>query len=79
MTIGNPLLAFLAGILSILSPCVLPILPIVLGRRHQVTATGRWRSPPGCPFRSRRSDCSSQRRAIRSDWMRTGFAMWRRR
>jgi cytochrome c-type biogenesis protein len=31
MTIGNPLLAFLAGILSILSPCVLPILPIVLG------------------------------------------------
>jgi transposase len=31
MTIGNTLLAFLAGILSILSPCVLPILPIVLG------------------------------------------------
>lgn len=31
MTIGSTLLAFLAGILSILSPCVLPILPIVLG------------------------------------------------
>lgn len=31
MTIGSMLLAFLAGILSILSPCVLPILPIVLG------------------------------------------------
>lgn len=31
MTIGSPLLAFLAGILSILSPCVLPILPLVLG------------------------------------------------
>lgn len=31
MTIGSPLLALLAGLLSILSPCVLPILPIVLG------------------------------------------------
>lgn len=31
MAIGSPILAFLAGILSILSPCVLPILPIVLG------------------------------------------------
>ena len=31
MTIGSPLLALIAGILSILSPCVLPILPVVLG------------------------------------------------
>lgn len=31
MTVSSPFLAFLAGILSILSPCVLPILPIVLG------------------------------------------------
>ncbi len=31
MTIGTLVLAFLAGTLSILSPCVLPILPIVLG------------------------------------------------
>jgi cytochrome c biogenesis protein CcdA len=31
MTIGSPVLALLAGVLSILSPCVLPILPIVLG------------------------------------------------
>lgn len=31
MAIGTLLLAGLAGILSILSPCVLPILPIVLG------------------------------------------------
>jgi cytochrome c-type biogenesis protein len=31
VTIGSPLLAFFAGVLSILSPCVLPILPIVLG------------------------------------------------
>jgi cytochrome c-type biogenesis protein len=31
MSIGGLGLAFLAGILSILSPCVLPLLPIVLG------------------------------------------------
>ena len=31
MALRSPLLAFVAGILSILSPCVLPILPIVLG------------------------------------------------
>jgi cytochrome c-type biogenesis protein len=31
MTIGSVFLAFLAGVLSILSPCVLPILPIALG------------------------------------------------
>jgi cytochrome c-type biogenesis protein len=30
MTIGSVILAFAAGVLSILSPCVLPILPIVL-------------------------------------------------
>lgn len=29
--LGGPGLAFLAGVLSILSPCVLPLLPIVLG------------------------------------------------
>jgi cytochrome c-type biogenesis protein len=29
--IGSPVLAFVAGVLSILSPCVLPILPVVLG------------------------------------------------
>ena len=31
MTSGAIPLAFIAGVLSILSPCVLPILPIVLG------------------------------------------------
>src|SRR6516162_10073916 len=31
MTVGAFALAFAAGVLSILSPCVLPILPIVLG------------------------------------------------
>ncbi|HEY8276863.1 MAG TPA: cytochrome c biogenesis protein CcdA, partial [Methyloceanibacter sp.] len=31
MAIGTLGLAFLAGCLSVLSPCVLPLLPIVLG------------------------------------------------
>lgn len=31
MTVGSLTLAFIAGVLSILSPCVLPILPMVLG------------------------------------------------
>lgn len=31
MTVGTLTLAFIAGVLSILSPCVLPILPLVLG------------------------------------------------
>src|SRR6516162_8147517 len=31
MTFGSYGLAFVAGLLSILSPCVLPLLPIVLG------------------------------------------------
>ena len=31
MAFGAPVLAFVAGLLTILSPCVLPILPIVLG------------------------------------------------
>ena len=31
MTIGSVLFAFIAGVLSILSPCVLPTLPIALG------------------------------------------------
>lgn len=31
MTAGNPALAFLAGVLSIFSPCVLPLVPLVFG------------------------------------------------
>ena len=31
MAIGSIVLAFIAGVLSILSPCVLPIVPVVLG------------------------------------------------
>jgi len=39
MAIGGIALAFLAGVLSVLSPCVVPILPIVLGAaasRHRL-------------------------------------------
>jgi hypothetical protein len=42
MTIGSMLLAFLAGILSILSPCVLPLLPIVLGSAASSHRQGPW-------------------------------------
>lgn len=31
MAIGSTIFAFLAGVLSILSPCILPLLPVVLG------------------------------------------------
>src|SRR5215475_12515273 len=31
MTVGSPALALVAGMLSVMSPCVLPLLPIVLG------------------------------------------------
>jgi len=41
MTIASPVFAFIAGLLSILSPCVLPILPIVLG-----SAAAKGRSGP---------------------------------
>lgn len=36
----NPLLAFLAGALTILSPCVLPLVPIVLGSAAQRSRGG---------------------------------------
>src|ERR1700745_3381317 len=41
MGLGSPFLAFAAGILSILSPCVLPIIPLVLS-----TATSESRLGP---------------------------------
>jgi cytochrome c-type biogenesis protein len=39
MTVGASLLAFVAGVLSVLSPCVLPLLPIVFG---SAAAEHRW-------------------------------------
>src|ERR1700756_94757 len=40
MTFGSMILAFVAGVLSILSPCVLPILPIVLGAASSTERLG---------------------------------------
>lgn len=40
MTIASSFLAFLAGVLSILSPCVLPILPVVLGAAASAKRSG---------------------------------------
>lgn len=40
MTVGIAGLAFLAGLLSVLSPCVLPLLPIVLGAAASEHPTG---------------------------------------
>jgi len=42
MAFGSPILAFVAGVLTILSPCVLPILPIVLGA---AASEHRWGPP----------------------------------
>jgi cytochrome c-type biogenesis protein len=42
MIIGSLVLAFIAGVLSILSPCVLPVLPLVLG----AAASDRKLGPP---------------------------------
>ena len=41
MSLGAIGLAFLAGILSILSPCVLPLLPLVLGAAASRTGSAR--------------------------------------
>lgn len=49
-TIG---LAFLAGVLSILSPCVLPLLPMVLGGRFLNISGARRRLLPDSRFRLR--------------------------
>ena len=39
MTVGSPALALVAGALSVMSPCVLPLLPIVLGA---AASHGKW-------------------------------------
>ena len=61
MAIGSLGLAFLAGLLSVLSPCVLPLLPIVLGAAANcdmiqsfnfsiLTGTGKWLVSDGVPY-----------------------------
>jgi hypothetical protein len=52
--------------LSALSPCVLPILPIVLGSAFAQHRWGRSPWPVMLPYRSPRSDCSSPQSAFRS-------------
>ena len=55
MAISSPFLAFVAGVLSILSPCVLPILPIVLGTatlipsQPNLLCVPSWKSLTGPP------------------------------
>ena len=43
---GAAVLGFFAGTLSVLSPCVLPLLPIVVASALQRHRTAQWRSPP---------------------------------
>ena len=42
LTLVSALLAFLSGFLSVLSPCVLPLLPVVLASLLDRQRTGRW-------------------------------------
>ena len=61
MTLATAGLAFLAGLLSVLSPCVLPLVPIVLG-----SAASEHRLGPGRP-RRRRHRVLRGDRALRRD------------
>jgi hypothetical protein len=68
MTLAGFGLAFFAGVLSILSPCVLPLLPIVFGAaasEHRL-APRRWQPGWRRPLLARAF--SSQRSASRSEW-----------
>lgn len=49
----SPALAYAAGALTILSPCVLPLVPIVLGSAAQAHPRGRLRWPEASSLRSR--------------------------
>jgi cytochrome c biogenesis protein CcdA len=44
--VGSIAVALLAGILSTLSPCVLPLIPMVLGAAVAEIAWDRWPLPP---------------------------------
>jgi cytochrome c biogenesis protein CcdA len=68
MTLSGFGLAFLAGLLSVLSPCVLPLLPIVLGAAASEHRLGQPASPPGLRLRLSPWDSSSRQSAPRSDW-----------
>jgi cytochrome c biogenesis protein CcdA len=66
MAFGTLGLAFLAGLLSILSPCVLPLLPIVLGRRRASIAAALSPSREGSRSPSSPSGFSLQPSASQS-------------
>ena len=52
MVVGSLGLAFLAGLLTVLSPCVLPLLPIVLGSAAAEHRRRLWPWPEVSRFRS---------------------------
>ena len=60
------LLAFVGGVLTILSPCILPVLPFVFARADQLFAA------PVCPSRwhgaERFRSSPSQRRSADTGW-----------
>ncbi len=66
MTVSTLPLAFVAGVLSILSPCVLPIFPSHSARQRPSIDGARRRSPEGSPSHSSQSGCLRQPSAIRS-------------
>jgi cytochrome c-type biogenesis protein len=66
---GGVGLALLAGMLSTLSPCVLPLIPIVIG-----AAIGEHRFGPAALAAS--SGCSWQRSASPPGSIRTSSAQW---
>ena len=74
MAISSPFLAFVAGILSILSPCVLPVLPIVLGTAASSHRRGPLALAAGLSLSFVAIGLSWRQPAIRSGWKRTGFA-----
>jgi len=59
------LLAFLAGLVTILNPCVLPLVPILIGSALGTSPPGRWRwanvARPSRRWLAMASRCSARR------------------
>lgn len=70
MAIGGIALAIIAGVLSVLSPCVLPFLPIVLGEAASKHRLGPMALTAGLVglFRDRRAVRRDNRPCDRSQW-----------
>jgi cytochrome c-type biogenesis protein len=69
MDYANVALALFAGLFSILSPCVLPLVPIVLGAASPNTGLDPLRSPPDLERPSQPSGYLLRQSAIRSGSM----------